>query len=253
MFREQRQRKILELIRSGAAVKVADLSAEFGASESTIRRDLREMESSGMLERTHGGALLAEGTRNEPTFVEKSGLNLAEKVAIARAAAELVKDGDSIILDAGTTTLQMVQFLQGRRNLTVVTNTLTIAAEFGNQPDIEVIVTGGAIKGNTLAMVGPVTERTLDEVNADWVFLGINGLDLVRGLTTPTQVEAAVKRRMIAAAQRVVVLADYSKLGTVAFATVAPVTNIHYLITDKRFDQEAARELTALGVSVIFA
>lgn len=253
MFLEERQRRILERMRQGEAVKVADLSAEFGVSESTIRRDLRALEQSGLLERTHGGALPAERTLDEPTFAEKTTRSTGEKLAIARAAAAMVQEGESIILDTGTTTLEIARLLRQRRRLTVVTNSLPIAAELSDLPGIEVMVTGGAVKGNTLALVGPTAEQMLAGINVDRVFLGTNGIDLQRGLTTPTQAEAAVKRRMIAAARQVVVVADHTKIGKVAFATVAPVTGMHVLITDAAADAEAVRQLTGRGVQVLLA
>ncbi len=253
MFPEERRRRILEMMRSGKAVTVADLAAVFEVSESSIRRDLRELERSGLLARTHGGAVPVEGTLSEPTFAEKTSRNLPQKRAVARVAAGLVKDGDSIILDAGTTTLEIARQLRQRRNLTVVTNAFHIAAELADCPSIRVIVTGGEVKGNTLALVGPVAERTLEEVNVDRTFLGTNGIDLARGLTTPTEAEAAVKRRMIAAARQTVVVADHTKLGKVAFATIAPVTGVQMLVTDRDFDPGAARELGRRGVEVLIA
>jgi DeoR family fructose operon transcriptional repressor len=253
MFPEERRRRILERMRSGEAVKVADLSAELGVSEVSIRRDLRELERSGLLARTHGGALPAEGTTTEPTFAEKTTRNRAEKIAIARLAASLVQDGESIILDAGTTTREIARQLRQRRNLTVITNAFHVAAELGDCPGIEVIVTGGAVKGNTLALVGPVAEQTLEGINVDRVFLGANGIDLERGITTPTQLEAAVKRKMIAAARQVILVADHTKFGKVAFATIGPITRAHVLVTDQGLDPQAARELTARGVQVLIA
>lgn len=250
MFPEERQRRILERMRQGEVVKVAALSAEFGVSEATIRRDLRELEQSGLLERTHGGALPAGGTLEEPAFAEKTALHPAEKQAIARVAAGLVQDGESVILDAGTTTLALARLLRPRRQLTVVTNSMMIAAELSDAPGLHVIVTGGTVRGNTLALVGPTAERTLGEINADRVFLGTNGLDLDRGLTTPTQAEAAVKQRMIAAARQVVVVADHTKIGRVAFATIAPLTSAHLLITDAQADPAALRQFRARGLAV---
>jgi len=253
MFLEERQRLILDLMRSGEAVKVGELSTEFGVSESTIRRDLRDLERSGLLERTHGGAVPATGTLEEPTFADKADQNLAEKIAIAHVAAGLVNDGESIVLDAGTTTLQIARLLRQRQNLTVITNAFHIAAELADCTGIAVIVTGGSVKGNTLALVGPVAERTLEGINADRVFLGTNGIDLNRGLTTPTQAEAAVKRRMIESARQVVVVADHTKAGRVAFASIAPVTGASVVISDGKFDQGLARELTARGIQVLLA
>lgn len=253
MFVEERQRRILERLRQGQGVTVAELSAEFGVSESTIRRDLRALERSGLLQRTHGGAVPIDGTLAEPTFLEKSAQRMEEKMAIARAAAAMVQDGESLTLDAGTTTLAVARLLRTRRRLTVVTNSLQVAAELSDAPGIELVVTGGTVKGNTLALVGPTAERALAEVNVDRVFLGTNGIHVERGLTTPTQAEAAVKRRMIASARQVVVVADHTKLGRVAFATFAPLASVHVLITDRGADPEAVRQLTAQGLQVILA
>lgn len=253
MFPEERKRRILDLVRNGDAVTVGDLSTEFGVSESTVRRDLRELEQSGLLERTHGGALPAEGTLSEPSFAEKTGQNNEEKAAIARMAATLVGDGDAIILDAGTTTLQIARLLRHRRNLTVVTNAFHIAAELSDIPEIEVIVTGGTVRGNTLALVGPTAERNLAEVNVDMVFLGTNGIDIARGLTTPTQAEAAVKRAMIAAARKVIVVADHTKFGKVAFATIAPITAAHAVISDRALDPTVEAEFVSAGIEVLAA
>jgi len=253
MFPEERKRLILERVRTGASVTVQDLSQAFGVSESTIRRDLRELEREGLLERTHGGAVPADPTREEPSYAEKSDQNRAEKVAIARVAAGMVHDGASIILDAGTTTLEVARLLKDRRNLTVVTNAYPIAAELADASGVEVIVTGGSVRGNTLALVGPLAEQALEQVNVDMVFLGTNGIDLERGLTTPTPAEASVKRRMIAAAGKVVVVADSTKVGRVAFATVAPVASMHMLISDRGIDQRFAGELVARGIQVLTA
>ncbi|MEW8977978.1 MAG: DeoR/GlpR family DNA-binding transcription regulator [Symbiobacterium sp.] len=253
MFPEERKRRILERVRSGGSVTVQDLSQAFGVSESTIRRDLRELEQEGLLERTHGGAVAADPTRAEPSYAEKSDQNRAEKMAIARVAAGMVHDGASIILDAGTTTLEVARLLKDRRDLTVVTNSYPIAAELAEAPGVEVIVTGGSVRGTTLALVGPLAERALEQVNVDITFLGTNGIDLERGLTTPTPAEASVKRRMIAAARKVVVVADSTKAGRVAFATVAPVSKMDMLITDRGMDPRLAGELMAWGVQVLTA
>lgn len=253
MFPEERRRLILERMRSGVAVKVGELSTEFDVSESTIRRDLRELAESGLLERTHGGALLADSTLDEPSFAEKTDQQLSEKQAIGALAASLVRDGDSVILDAGTTTLEVARALRGRRNLTVVTNAFHIAAELADLDSIHVVVTGGSIKGNTLALVGPMAERSLEEINADWAFIGTNGIDLERGLTTPTHAEAAVKRRMLAAARQVAVVTDSSKVGKVSFATIAPVSDLHMVITDHGADPDFVASLINRGMKVMLA
>lgn len=252
MFPEQRQRIIRERMRAGQGVKVAELAAEFAVSESTIRRDLRDLVESGLLERTHGGAVPV-GTLDEPSIAEKREHNLTEKVAIARVAAAMVQDGESIILDAGTTTLEIARQLRSRQGLTVVTNAYNIVMELAGSGNIEVVVTGGVARGNTMALVGPTAEHMLEGINVDRVFLGTNGVDLTRGLTVPTQAEAMVKRRMVAAARQVVVVADHTKMNKVSFAAIAPIKQMDTLISDTACDPTLVRALNALGIQVLLA
>lgn len=250
MFAEERRRQIAALVASARAVSVTDLAARFGVSESTIRRDLRELEEAGLVERTHGGAVLPDLRRYEPSFHQKEGERRQEKEAIARVAARLVKDGDTIILDSGTTTLALARLLRGRTNLTVVTNSTVIAAELACAPGVEVVVTGGILKGRTLALVGAQVARFLSQVNVDRVFLGINGIHLEAGLTTPTLAEAETKQAMIRAAREVVVLADHTKLGRVTFAHVASLQEVHRLITDAGAQPQFVQQLREVGLDV---
>lgn len=240
----------MALVASDRAVSVTDLAARFGVSESTIRRDLRELEEAGLIQRTHGGAVLPDLRRYEPSFHQKEAERRQEKNAIARIAARLVNDGDTIILDSGTTTLALARLLHGRTNLTVVTNSIVIAAELAGAPGVEVVVTGGILKGRTLALVGAEVARFLNKVNVDRVFLGINGIDLEAGLTTPTLAEAETKQAMIRAAREVVVLADHTKLGRVTFAHVASLQEVHRLITDAGASPQFIGQLRDAGLDV---
>lgn len=250
MFAEERRRQIMALVASDRAVSVTDLAARFGVSESTIRRDLRELEEAGLVERTHGGAVLPDLRRYEPSFHQKEAERRQEKGAIARVAARLVEDGDTIILDSGTTTLALARLLRGRTNLTVVTNSTVIAAELAGAPGVEVVVTGGILKGRTMALVGAEVARFLSKVNVDRVFLGINGIDLEAGLTTPTLAEAETKQAMIRAAREVVVLADHTKLGRVTFAHVAALQEVHRLVTDAGAPPQFVEQLREAGLDV---
>lgn len=232
------------------------LSKALGVSPATVRRDLTELEKRGLIRRTHGGALPLSGTSFEPTVGQKSTEQVEEKRRIGKVAASLVRDGETIILDAGTTTLEIARALSGRRDLTVVTNSLSIAAELANLEGVHVILTGGDLRKNTMALVGPAAEGFLRTITADRVFLGINGISPERGLTTPNLLEAATKRAMVRAASEVVVVADHSKLGRVTFAHVADLHHIDRLVCDEPAGELAAEQRTLaaqLKVPILWA
>ena len=192
MFAEERQSKIVQMVEKGKSIKVIDLAVQFGVSESTIRRDLQEMEEAKLLKRTHGGAVGIQRKSFEPTFNEKKEEFLREKEAIGALAASLLEDGDSVILDTGTTTLEIAKRIKDLR-LTVITNALDIAEELSDVANIQLILTGGILRGNTRAMVGSLAEGTLKHFKADVAFIGANGISIEEGLTTPNHVEAMTK------------------------------------------------------------
>ena len=191
------------------------------------------------MERTRGGAVPA--TRYEPSFVDKEGANRQQKQAIARAAAAIVEPGQTVFLDAGTTTLELARALRGRSDVTVATNSVPIAVELGGR--VRLVLTGGTVRESTLALIGPLAERSIEQMHVDIAFVGMNGVSASAGFTTPTWEEAATKARMIAAARVAVVLADSSKLGAVTFARVAGLDEVDLLITD---DGAPASEVEAL-------
>jgi len=237
MFAEQRQAKIVELIESGKLVKVKSLSDKFKVSTSTIRRDLDKLEKSGEIQRIHGGALAKGGTKLEPSFVEKEKEYPQVKESIAQKAAGLINDGDTIILDAGTTTTQLAKLLDSHKDLTIVTNAINIALELAQGPN-QVLLTGGYLKKHTLAMVGPIADINLKKFHANKVFLGANGIDLRAGVTTPDLVEANSKKIMIQMAKEVIVLADHSKFEETAFIKIADLESVDKIITDNALDNE---------------
>lgn len=232
------------------------LSKALGVSPATVRRDLTELEKQGLIRRTHGGALPLSGTSFEPSLGQKAAEQVEEKRRIGMAAASLVRDGETIILDAGTTTVEIARALSARRDLTVVTNSLAIAAELADREGVHVIVTGGDLRKHTMALVGPAAESFLRTITADRVFLGINGISPERGLTTPNLLEAATKRAMVQAASEVVVVADHTKLGRVTFAHVADLEQVDRLVCDEPAGERAGekRALAAqLKVPVLWA
>ena len=211
MLNEERRRVILDLINQEGRVVVKDLAPRFGTSQVTIRKDLEILHSQGLAYRTHGGALpVRTAALLDPSLREKEKHHRKEKLRIGSAAARLVKEGQSVVLDSGTTTMVIARALRDFRQLTVITNAVNIAAELAGTP-IEVILTGGILRENSFSLVGPLAEESLRRLSADILFLGVDGFDVHFGLTTPNLLEAKVNRVMVEIAQRTVVVCDSSK------------------------------------------
>lgn len=218
MLTTERHQLILNLLKEQQSIKIQELVELTSASESTIRRDLTELEELQKLERVFGGARRIDPNMPEPSLSDKAAKHLKEKRLIARYAASLVKTGDAIFLDAGTTTAQMIPFLKGK-DVTVVTNGLSHVEALADH-GITSYLTGGFIKSRTRALVGPQATHSLENYRFDKSFLGVNGIHLVNGFTTPDPEEAAVKRRAGELSRSCYVLADRSKYDNVSFAHV---------------------------------
>ncbi|MGB9803409.1 DeoR/GlpR family DNA-binding transcription regulator [Desulfofundulus sp.] len=252
MFAEERRQKILELLERDQVVKVPDLSAYFNVSEATIRRDLQELEEAGYLKRTHGGAISNQAATFEPSLAEKEDQYQAEKIAIAEIAVQLVQEGDTVMLDAGSTTLQIARRLKHRKNITIVTNAVNIACELA-AGNTEVILLGGNLRQRTLSLVGPITENILSGLYVDKLFLATNGVDLKKGLTTPNLAEAQTKRAMLNSAGEVILVADHSKFGRVSFSHICNLDRIDCLITDNGAPDAFLATLKKQGLRVLVA
>ena len=253
MYAEERQQHILETARSRGRVEVAALAEELDVTPETVRRDLTVLERRGLLRRVHGGAIPVERLGFEPAVAAREERLVAEKERIAKDALAELPDEGTILIDAGTTTGRLAELLPPDRELTVVTNSLTVAAQVATQPNLSLYLLGGRVRGRTLACVGEWAERALAEVFVDVAFVGTNGISRERGLTTPDQSEAAVKRAMISSARRAVVLTDHTKVGIDHFALVSPLAEIDTIVTDSGLDAETAAELEAEGPEVVRA
>ncbi len=197
MLNEERRRLILQMFNHDGRVLVGDLARHFHTSQVTIRKDLDILQTHGRIHRTHGGALPArESALEDPTLREKEKLHRKEKSQIAATAARMVKEGQVVILDSGTTTTAIARALRERENLTIITNAVNIAAELSGS-SLEVILTGGTLRKNSFSLVGPIAEETLRRLNADILFLGVDGFDVHYGLSTPNLLEAKVNRAMM--------------------------------------------------------
>lgn len=233
MTATQRRNQIVELLKGRGYINAGELSELFSVDGSTIRRDLSFLEKTGRVIRTHGGLLPAQdASEGDTPYSVRRGLNVEEKAAIAMAALGEIKDGQSMILDNGSTVFQLALALKARKNITVITNDLMIAMQLSQHPSITLHVAGGVVLHNVYTLVGPDTTKKFEQMHVDWAFLGAEGVHFQSGITNINTVEIPVKQAMIAAAERTVVLADSSKIGYQALAHVCALDAIDHVITD---------------------
>jgi DeoR family galactitol utilization operon repressor len=237
--RSDRQRTILKLLSEQGHLTVTKLSRELGVSEVTVRADLNELEGQGLLNRSRGGAELAV----HQSIVERQELRVDEKNRIARKAAELVRDGDRIMIEAGTTTALVVRYLLGKRDVQIVTNSTLVFAYARLNPALQIIMTGGEFRRETESMVGPVALRTIAGLNVRLAFVGTDGFSLERGMTTHLVEGGEIVKAMRERADETWLLADSSKHGKSGFVTVLSLSEIDGIITDSELADDAVREI----------
>lgn len=233
MLGERRRRDICDLLEKSGYVETSQLAARLGVNISTIRRDLGNLAEAGLIQRTHGGAMpVLDGSAVDVPYEVKKRHHLAEKRAIARHAADLVKDGDSLVLDSGSTTFAFAQVIRGRRGLTVATNDLRVAHYLAEGGGVRLMVTGGQLIDTVFTLVGPSALANLENLHVDWAFLGADAVDPQAGVMNVNTIEVPIKQAMLAAAARRVLLADSSKFRRRALATVVSIDAFDYVITD---------------------
>ena len=234
---EQRRRAIADLAAKHGSIRVSELTEMFGVDETTIRRDLAALAGRGILKRSHGGAVVRAvdapetHVRHESVFSSRMFEYAAEKQGIGVRAAELVEDGSTVVIDAGTTAVYMARALRDKRDLVVVTNAITTAMELVDNPDITLVLTGGVVRRATGGAAGDLALVTLRELRVDKAFITTHSVSMDSGLTEPSFDEVSVKRAMIDAASEVVLLADHSKFGREALARIAPLSAIDHIVT----------------------
>lgn len=250
MAARERHQIILKMLEEQGLVTVVDLCQQFRVSDMTIRRDLAILERQSLLRRIHGGAVSLHGRGYEPPFLTRSQEAQDFKKAIAARAAQLVDDGDSIAIDVGTTTLEFAKNLTNKRNVTVFTASLPVANVLADHSGVRLVLTGGVLRSGEHSMVGWVAEDTFSRFHVDKAFLGIGGLDPEIGLTEYNLDDARVKQALIGCGEKKILLADSRKFGRRALASVAPISAVHQIITDKLVDAEMVTLIRKQGIEV---
>lgn len=250
---EERRRLIVDKVKHQGRATVAELSRQFGISAVTIRGDLEALSDAGRILRSHGGALPADVASVDTPLTVKEVRRLAEKRRIADAATRLIHDGETIILDSGSTTAEIARRIRQRnwRSLTVITNALNIALELTGLAGVRVMMLGGLLRPTSYSLVGPDAEQALGRLTADRLFLGVDGLDADVGVTTPDPQEAALNALMVRVSREVVAVLDSSKLGQRSLSLIASLAELDLVITDTNAPPRTTRALREHGVKTM--
>ncbi len=259
MFQEKKksttERRVLLLKKLDleGQVDVKLLSEELSVSEVTIRNDLKKLEEKKILIRTRGGAIKTDRVANDVNISDKNSLYFEEKQRIGKAAAELIEEGDTIILDSGSTTMEITRHLSGFKHLTIISNAVNVAIALADMKNTNVIVPGGILRKNSLSLVGSAAEENLQNYFCDKLFLAVDGFHLTHGLSTPNVEEAHLNRKMIGISKKVVVVTDSSKFMKRSLAAICPISKVDIVVTDSGILPKDLTELENAGVKVIIA
>lgn len=253
MTREQRHRLICDVVQATGRMKVVDLAARMQVSEMTVRRDLEELEARGVVTRVHGGAVSNVSRSFEPGFTARSMQHVEAKQRIGRAAAGLVRDGETVIIDAGTTTLHLVRNFRSDLRIRALALSLFIADELADMPNVTLMIPGGHVRRYERSFVGPATTAMLEQLTFDTTFVTVGGVDVRAGLTEYEFDDAETKKAALNSAHRKVVVADSSKIGAVAFVRLSRASDIDTLVTDSAAPADVVDALRLADVEVILA
>jgi len=253
MLAEKRQEKIMKILKRKGSATISELCKSTGASIATIRRDLSKMENRSLLFKIHGGAMLSNRNKFELSFEKRSLVNIEKKKMIAMKAVTMIEEGDTILLDAGTTTFFIAREIgKSRKNVSLFTNSLAIAGEIANYSKIRLTLIGGKVDWKNMATVGFAAATYLMNLVVDKAFIGVNAVDVTHGAMTVEEDNAFLNHLMSKSAQRTIVVADSTKIGKSSFFGSVPIENMNFLITNRDVDQETIRALKSKGVKVLF-
>jgi len=253
MLSQQRRMRILEMLQEDGSARVSDLSKTFGVSEPTVRLDLDRLQREGLLLREHGGAYLKSVPQQVRSLSLQNTQNMDKKLRIARAAARIIMNGDSVILDSGSTVTEIAKALDDKKDLRIITNALNIGLLLGAQVTFQVMVTGGEFKAPTLSLTGEKAAAFFSQIHVRKLFLATGGISFEVGLTYPGLSDLPVKRAMIEAADETYLVADSTKIGRTSFAALGALDRIQHFITDVGIRDEDRKRFEALGIEVIVA
>jgi DeoR family transcriptional regulator of aga operon len=251
MMAEERRTQILQILRSAGRVRVNELAAQFNTSAVTIRNDLNELSQRGLVQRSHGGAMLPDSIMRESPVNERLKANAEEKRRIGATAAGMINDGETIILDSGTTTLEIARQIKKKRGLQIITNGVNIAAELLDARDSEVFIVGGTVRGESASISGRFTEEMFDQFSADKLFLSGAGCDLDFGVSGANLEETMVNRAMLRIAREIILVADASKFSKRSMSRIAPFSEIDTIISDTSLSEDIQAKLRSLGCNLI--
>ncbi len=252
MLAVERRKHIEEIINKNKSILVTDIAKQFEVTTETIRGDLLKLEKQGVLIRTHGGAILAEGSGQELSFNERDVVNSEAKQRIGKRAAEMIRDGETVFLDASTSSLHLARHLKDKKSLTVITNAVNIIMELADCENIRLISTGGQLTPKNMSLVGRFTEKMIRRnLAANKCFFSCRGVTISRGLVDSSEDEAEIKRAMLECSDSAVFLCDHNKLGRMAIPVIAPLDRIDVFITDVKFDDEWQSKLEELDINII--
>lgn len=254
MLGEHRRLKILELIQEDGTAKVSNLSKFFNVTEPTIRQDLKKLETDGFISREHGGAILKNISQHVAALtLQHQEEHLESKILIGKKASEFITNGDSIILDSGSTTTAIANNLSDKKDLKIVTNALNIALLLGTKFSFEIVLTGGEFKAPTLSLSGEKASFLFKQIHIKKLFLATAGISFTSGLSYPSFSDIYVKKAMINCAETIYLVADSTKVGKNAFATIGHLDQIDFLITDSGINKENEAHFREIGIKVIIA
>ena len=247
----ERQKQILSLLSKQGRLSVAEIVEQFSVSEATARRDLESLASVGKVQRVHGGAIAAEKAPPELPILERENEQADEKIRIGRVTANLIADNDSVFLGSGTTVLEVAKNLRDRKNLTVITNSLPVLNTLAGLKEVTVISLGGMLRDSELSFIGHITEQALAELRTDKVIIGARAVSLEHGLTNDYLQETLTDRAILKIGREVVVVADHTKVNRVSTVLLAPLTDVHKLVTDKGTPRAFISALKMQGIDPI--
>lgn len=252
MLAIERRKEIMSLLQENKSVMVPELSKLFDVTEETVRRDLEKLEKEGFLKRTYGGAVLTESTTADLPFTIRQVTNIESKRALGARAADFVENGDTIMLDSSSTALQVAAHLKQKKDITVITNSIHIALELSNAKDCKVISTGGILKNDSLSFVGHWAEKALDTYHVNKAILSCKGLDLEKGIMESNEMEAEVKKQMVAAARKTILIADHAKFDRLSFVKMLGFHEVTTILTDMKLSDEWEQQLKNYHIELLY-